>query len=110
MAKMNGKSCHKMDLDEETIAEKNYFGDENIIMIVGNDKQRNGVAAVSVVVKCENGGIEVKEEAIICSREGALAKDECHNCMRGGSEAITGKHFNVNIVRSNYDANIFANI
>ena len=99
-----------MDLDEETITENYYFGNENIIMIVGSDKQRNGVAAVSVVVKCENDGIEVKEEAIICSREGALAKDEYHNCMRGGNETTTGINLNVNIVRSNNDANIFAYI
>ena len=59
---------------------------------MGSDKQRNGVAEVSVVVK--NDGIEVKEEAIIGSRGGVWTNDEYHNCMGGGSEAITGKKLN----------------
>ena len=45
-----------MAIDDETIAEKNYFWDENII-IMGNDIQRNRIEAVSVVFKCANDRI-----------------------------------------------------
>ena len=96
-----------MAVDDETIAENNYFWDESIIIIMGSDIQRNRIEAVSVVVKCANDRIEVKEEAIIGSREGAWTNDEYHNCMGGESDAITGKKINVNIVHSNNDANIF---
>ncbi len=46
-----------MAIDDETIAEKNYFWDENIIIIMGNDIQRNRIEAVSVVFKCANDRI-----------------------------------------------------
>ena len=105
--KNNRKNYPKITIDDEIFAEKIYFWDESIIITTGSDIQRNRIEAVSVVVKCANDRIEVKEEAIIDSREGAWTNDEYHNCMGGGSDAITGKNINVNIVHSNNDANIF---